>query len=238
MKQASNRHQAPSAVFPPCRPALYLTLAVVGFASTLGFCPSLFAADAQPIQLVVRVNNYAKVSPSIVAAAERESARIFAAARLQVLWTNCPPTGSTSADQDPCSLPLASNEVVVRLIPEAINHQYQDSIFGFAVVPLFATINMNYVVHSAQRDNAEAEMPVVLGTAIAHEIGHLLLGLKSHSPAGIMQPNWGRSQLHQALMGGLLFSLDQAERIRSEVKSRIEKQAVSASNSIPSQPSL
>ncbi len=236
MNQASDRHQAPNAVFPTCRPnlhfraALYLALVVIGLASTLGFCPSLFAADAQPIQIVVRVNNYAKVSSASLATAEREVARIFAAAGLQILWTNCPPTGSTSAEQDPCSLPLVANEVVVRLIPEAINHQYQDSIFGFAVVPLFATINMNYVVRSAQRDNAEAEMPIVLGTAIAHEIGHLLLGLKSHSPAGIMQPNWGRSQLHQALMGGLLFSPGQAERIRSEVKSRIEKPAVAAAN--------
>lgn len=50
----------------------------------------------------------------------------------------------------------------------------------------------------------------VLGNAIAHEFGHLLLGRKAHAPIGIMQPHWTRDMLKLADRGLLHFTLARA----------------------------
>jgi hypothetical protein len=57
---------------------------------------------------------------------------------------------------------------------------------------------------------------VLLGHIAAHEIGHLLLGEDSHSPHGIMESCWGPKELDQMNKGALLFSDEEAERMRAE----------------------
>ncbi len=48
-------------------------------------------------------------------------------------------------------------------------------------------------------------MPVILGHAAAHEIGHLLLGSNSHSPQGLMRARWSRQDLQNAGIGQSSF---------------------------------
>ena len=61
----------------------------------------------------------------------------------------------------------------------------------------------------------------MLGCAIAHEVGHLLLGPSSHSAGGIMCGEWGPKELQLALMGRLLFASQQAKLIRAEARRRM-----------------
>jgi hypothetical protein len=97
-------------------------------------------------------------------------------------------------------------------------------VFGFAVVPILARVYVNYAVERAKRDNAEFEIPMVLGSVIAHEIGHLLLGLNSHSGSGIMQKRWQPSQVRQAVTGNLLFTENQGNLMRAETQRRANVQ--------------
>src|SRR5262249_17833758 len=62
--------------------------------------------------------------------------------------------------------------------------------------------------------------PQILGHAMAHEIGHLILGLNSHASSGLMRANWWAGDLRLPLRQGLFFTSDQAERIRREVYRR------------------
>jgi hypothetical protein len=62
-----------------------------------------------------------------------------------------------------------------------------------------------------------AATDVVLGAAIAHEIGHLLLPHDSHSKSGIMRAEWNQSDFRNAKSGGLLFTADQAAQIRGRL---------------------
>jgi len=62
--------------------------------------------------------------------------------------------------------------------------------------------------------------PVILGCVIAHELGHLLLGSNSHSGSGVMQPQWGRKQVKQALTCELLFTHERSKVIRREAQTR------------------
>ena len=62
----------------------------------------------------------------------------------------------------------------------------------------------------------------VLGHMIAHELGHLLLGLSSHSRAGIMRVPWRSKDLQIACQNGMRFTKQQSNRIRANVQRRFE----------------
>ncbi len=65
--------------------------------------------------------------------------------------------------------------------------------------------------------NAEVTHPEILAIAIAHELGHALLGPKSHSDAGIMRPRMQPEDFKKAQCLTLAFTPEQAERMRRQV---------------------
>jgi len=202
---------------------------VVGLVGVINLVSSdaVFAKVTDPrTMLRVRVNNYTQASPLIVARAEREAGRILGEAGLRMVWLDCPMEhyGGVPVQQNPCLEPLEATDIVLRVLPERAQNKFQDTVFGFAVVPIFASVYYDYALRSAKRDNDEFEVPVILGCVIAHELGHLLLGSNSHSGSGVMQPQWGRKQVQQALTGGLLFTHAQSKRIQAEAEKRTSVQ--------------
>jgi hypothetical protein len=59
---------------------------------------------------------------------------------------------------------------------------------------------------------------IILGHAMAHELGHLLLHSMEHTRIGIMRSRWGKEDLLRAESGRLLFTSEQAEAMRLEVR--------------------
>jgi hypothetical protein len=194
-------------------------------AISFAFPETIFAsgADSSPV-IRIRVNNYTEASPATLAGAEREAARILGKAGLQTIWLDCPPGQSAVIPQDPCRESLEATDIVLRVLSEPFQNKFQDTVFGFAVVPVLASVYYDYVAHLARSDDAEFEIPIVLGCDIAHEIGHLLLGSESHSASGIMQERWERGQIRQAVTGTLLFTPEQAKLIQAETQKRIRLQ--------------
>jgi len=74
-------------------------------------------------------------------------------------------------------------------------------------------------VETAARE-FDVSRAVVLGHALAHEVGHLLLGKDSHSPNGVMRALWTEKELLNASAARLLFLPQQAAVIRTEVMAR------------------
>jgi hypothetical protein len=76
---------------------------------------------------------------------------------------------------------------------------------------------------------------VVLGDAMAHELGHLLLGVSSHAPRGVMKAEWHSEELEQAAQGTLIFHGKSAAvwRRTFEVDSRIAPQVADLANREP-----
>jgi hypothetical protein len=211
----------------------WLRLSVRVIAGLLGTISLMFpgacfagAQDLSPA-IRVRVDNYTLASPAVIATAEREASRILGAAGLRSVWLNCPETHFPDLSQDPCQEPLETTDIVLRVVYESIQNKFHDSVFGFAVQPVLATVYYEYPVRLAKRDDAEFELPVILGCVIAHEIGHLLLGSHSHSDSGIMQPRWECKQVRQALTGALLFTPDQAKQIQAEARTRMNSEITS-----------
>jgi hypothetical protein len=174
----------------------------------------------------VRVNNYVQAAPAIIASAEREAGRILGEAGLLMVWLDCPMEhyGGVHVAQNPCLEPLEATDIVLRVLAEPTQNKFQDTVFGFAVVPALASVYYDYALSTAKRDNAEFEVPIILGCVIAHEVGHLLLGLNSHSGSGVMQPRWERKQVMQAMTGGLLFTHAQSQLIQAEAHTRMRLQ--------------
>ena len=60
---------------------------------------------------------------------------------------------------------------------------------------------------------------LIMGHLIAHELGHLLLGDRSHSLVGLMFCPWGQREFDSMPLGMLNFTSAEAERVREQVRS-------------------
>ena len=101
---------------------------------------------------------------------------------------------------------------------------FPDDSFGFALpaaggrFPYYANIAAHRL--GALADSSSADPAAILGCILAHEIGHLLLGVGSHSGKGIMTANWSGETLLLADQRRLRFTPKQGRRIRRNVDQR------------------
>ena len=192
--------------------------------TTLPFSGAALAQAAESgITIRVRVNNYSHASLPRVSEAERVAGRILGASGLRIVWLDCSVAH--------CQEPLESTDIGLRILSQPKSNEFPDTVFGFANAPALASVYYNYALRRARSDNAEFEVPILLGCVIAHEIGHLLLGPKAHSAEGIMQPRWQPREIQQATRGWLLFTSSQSKSMRIQVQARAKpKMAVAAAN--------
>jgi hypothetical protein len=67
----------------------------------------------------------------------------------------------------------------------------------------------------------------VLGLVMAHEIGHLLLQMRGHSPDGIMHFPWSPKELGLANHNFLVFTTKEACAMRERMRNSILDQSPS-----------
>ena len=128
----------------------------------------------------------------------------------------------TSGSPESCQKAQQATDLRLRILPASIQNKFQDSVFGFAVHPALASVYYDYAERRAKVDDAEFELPVILGGVIAHELGHLLLGSDGHSASGIMQPRWDPNQVRLLMMGTLQFTPEQTKRMILAAQARTE----------------
>ena len=151
--------------------------------------------------------------------ATAETSRIFAQSGIDLAWTYCPPRPSPNSARA-CESEPVPGQIRVRVLGRQLTGIFQDSVFGFATAPTFATVYYESAKLLVNTESGrESYLPVVLGGVIAHEIGHLLLGENQHTVNGIMQARWDIWQIQQLLKGALQFTPRQAIRMR--INSRI-----------------
>jgi hypothetical protein len=210
--------------------------------TTVGLAHGLGAQTTVPRPgrvVTVRVYNYANASLRTLGLAESEAGRIIGTTGVAATWLDClaprdqlQPV-SQQAGRD-CSGPVSGATVVLRILPRSTpaNTAFRDTMFGYADGSALASVFYGRIERFARDLDTDAtEIPVILGHAMAHEIGHLLLGSASHSKTGIMCGQWDRNYLRRALTGRLVFSPEQVERIQAEVLKRIQALEVAAKSS-------
>jgi len=200
-------------------------IGAMGFASS----ETALASQDGPPAITVLVANYSQASPAILAAAEREAGRILGQAGLQASWLECSVVPSTVSTQDPCQRAPEANGIRLRILAAPVQDKFQDSVFGFAVHPVLASVYYEFALRRARRDEADFELPIILGCVMAHELGHLLLGSNSHFDRGIMLARWEVNQVRQLMMGTLLFTPEQSKLMRLEAQARSDRQNLTSS---------
>jgi predicted aspartyl protease len=182
----------------------------------IGSCSAAFAfaAGDHSLRTRVLVYNYVKAPASVVISAEREAGKVISAAGMEVDWVSC---GPDSPADPACQVGWTRQTPGVRFVAGINKHR--DAEFGNASVPVLATIYYEKVSRFAHQENEDAELGVFLGALIAHELGHIFLQDPEHSPVGIMEACWGTSQFKRALTGRLLFTDEQATRIKQRLES-------------------
>src|SRR5215468_6066347 len=133
----------------PCNGNSYLrsdlVVAVLGLLAMYPSCS--FARPA--LSLTVRVFNFAKVSPQSLSSAEREANQILAAGGLQVVWLDCLQEAQTVQPKALCEMGWSPELPALRLISGQATKQFQDWEFGFATVPVLATVSYEHIASRA-----------------------------------------------------------------------------------------
>jgi len=180
----------------------------------------------------VRVYNYGEVDSRTLTEAEKFAATIFRKAGKEIDWIE----SAVVALNKPADISFTSlTRFQVRILsPEMAAHlDLNGSEMGLAPGKGLDRLIV-YVCYSRIADLAKRQLKTkaqgvitrnassgqILGAMIAHELGHLLLNLASHSETGIMRGQWDLKDLRDIADGVLYFTPQQAAKIRADIARR------------------
>ena len=172
------------------------------------------------ITLTIRLYNPAAVPVDELNAARAAAEAILRDTGVHVVFRPC---GQSAGTTDSCDEPLHRSEVVVRVIDAPVfNAALSPDAYGVTYIVKetdrgwLATVFANRTRAAAERGGVNAG--TLLGRVIAHEVGHLLLGVNYHSGAGVMRAGWPDGSLnHDA--DDWRFSMAESERMQRVIAS-------------------
>ncbi len=165
--------------------------------------------------LVVRVYDMATVNVAGRAAALHEAAQALATAGVSVDWRDC----SRGGPSHPCRAVRGAGDLVVRILPHSAPSGGE---LGFAAVDpsgratVVATVYHDAVQRVASRTGLDGR--ALLGRAIAHEIGHLLLRAPGHGPTGLMRPLWTDAELTANHPADWAFTDEESRKVQATTR--------------------
>jgi hypothetical protein len=188
----------------------------IGVIVTLGLAsagPAASAGQDEPLTIALWVRDTAQVPDDVLAQAQAEVTQIYRQAGVEIVWlASVSPLDDTDADREPWfTVAILSRRQAERLHPALM----RDGV-GVALNGPTTRAHMAYVFyHRVERltGGNGLHLAPLLGIAMAHEIGHLLLPYKVHSPTGLMRRNWTKADLRLAQRSGLFFTAAQSQLI-------------------------
>jgi hypothetical protein len=189
-------------------------LGVVG----LGFHPAAVVAQARP-RITVTVYNRSNMRNPILAAGEGVAQRVLSHAGVESMWVNCPVRNTAVADAE-CNQPRNPTRLILTVVPRWADRRVDPHSLGLALEVEHGFASYCYVFQERLDDLAAAthvSPALLLGHAMAHEIGHLLKGSGSHSPGGVMSDHWYANELRAAAMDTLNFTADDAALMKTRL---------------------
>jgi len=174
-------------------------------------------------EVTVRVFNKARVSVGDLGKALRETQAIYSESGIAIRWE----VGSIE-DHDSMALDFSANGasggvcsqtksgLLNLLLVRGPANSSGSPTLGLALP--CAKFGSHALVFVDRCENAMQGRPAslgkVLGHAMAHEIGHVLLGTDAHSVGGLMKARWGRTDWLAVAAGHLRIAPEDGERMR------------------------
>jgi hypothetical protein len=185
------------------------------YVATVGAAPRPHATVA------VRTYNYAVVGIEQMSKARSEAAHIFEGAGISLEWIECRVPGDGAGA--PCTEPLlVGRDLMLRLVDGRPSPGERIVALGESMLDrgqcggVLMTIDVFAV--RAVAEAAATAIWTVLGRAIAHEIGHLLLGSAEHPRVGLMRALWSHEELRGLKPAHWGFSSREAANMRETLR--------------------
>jgi len=175
--------------------------------------------DAQEsARVTISVYNDAEVPIEVLGQAEQQAERVFEHAGIEVTWLNCKAPAVSEEASRACREAVFPEHLHLRIVRksrglkgEAMGISYQAEDGSGCYADLF------YEPMEQLHKTDGTDVASLLGHVAVHEIGHLLLGIHSHSAAGIMHARWTTEELASANVGGLIFSQQESLRLKARL---------------------
>lgn len=149
--------------------------------------------------LAIRVYDSAGVLAADRTVALKDAAAILARADLDVAWVVC--TARREGHAHPaCDTAPAPQELVVRLVYSSpIEQDSNRRAFGYTLIDAASGVGTLSTVYVDRVDwlaaTGKSSRAQMLGRAIAHELGHLILGSNNHASRGLMREVWTAEEI-------------------------------------------
>lgn len=197
--------------------------------SLLLIAPAMGLHAANPATAIaVYTYNFGEVPGDVLVRATQEVSRIYNRAGIALEWVDCPTRPGLEEQYPRCIYAVASPRLELRLLSRAIAERMglDPTVFGVALHGQNGRLGSTaYAVIGAEIElwqGCNLDRGAVLGHLMAHELGHLLLGERSHAVGGIMGVPWGTVELTDLAAGLLLFTPQQARRMQAQIGRREE----------------
>lgn len=200
----------------------FLTLTIVGVSQgTSARTPAPTVLRVGPM-IRLRIYNYG-ISRTLLLRSESEATTILNHAGLAAGWVDCPLSAQESSSYPACLNTRGNADFTIKILTarDAQRIALHQNAIGQALECLGDRNGCSaYIFYrdvkelARERDASESQL---LGHALAHEIGHLLLGANSHTSEGIMRANWRQPELDTIARAHLFFTEEQSKRMRDEV---------------------
>jgi hypothetical protein len=191
-------------------------------ALTVSMLDAADSVDPRRAAVTVRIFDQIGVSSGELDHAMSEAVRILRTVDLELIWTSC----SRRNDESPgCRRVPWPGEFIVRLGAAPSVTPQRSVAMGYALVgregtaASFATVYEDLVRLVARR--AGVDQRRLLGRAIAHEIGHLLLNDNQHANTGLMRAGWSQAELRLNKLSDWTFGEDEGWRIKAALSGRV-----------------
>lgn len=214
----------------------YLTVAWIVAMGWLGAGQAVLANQPKGNpRITIYIYNWAEIKPAALQEAKEVAARVFRKAGLEPQLLDHPlPDGDGPGA---AFKPVAANEFFVHLPSPEMAKQMHLPTNTLGVAPgtwMQKERNTVYVFDQVASKLARDQVAAlsnggisfhantahILGYAIAHEIGHVLLNLKAHARRGIMQANLDQALLRKIAIGQLGFTPKEVASLQAEVVRR------------------
>lgn len=186
-----------------------------------GFAGAAYAAVTAE-RLCVRVYDTAGIASGDRVRALTRAGEILAGADVAIEWRDCSPR--LFGMHPSCNEAPAKGELIVRMVRGASTNGT-----AFALGEAFVnTVTRTGVLATVFVDRIEAfaaqattDVVSVVGSVVAHEIGHLLLGTNDHADEGLMRPSWTQADLTRNRDTDWLFTKGDVDRVRRNRSRRL-----------------